>query len=479
MACSRLVVGLAASMCLGMSACAVSAPEPALAPQTVQLPEQWNSATLDASSISSEWWRELNDPVLGALIDEALRNSPTLHAALASVDASLAQAGIAKADILPSVSVGGSAQRSKQYLGSAPNGDPVHRYGNSFGAQLQASWELDLWGRIRNASEAALAEVQAEQAAYEGARLSLIAQVIKAYLACTESHLNLEIQARALATASELATRIERRYTAGTASQLDLRQARASVARAEALVALYQRLRDNGLRQLAILVGRYPEADLDLVSALPTLPATTPAGLPAQLLARRPDLVEAERRYSAAIRRVASADAARYPTISLTASAGTASSDLKDLLDGDFSVWSLLGNVAMPLFTGGRLKSNVELAEAGERAQLALYAASVLRACGEVESALASESWLQAESDAYARAVSENQQAYDLADQRYQRGVSDLLTLLSVRQALEQSQAALVGAQRARIEARVDLIIALGGGFGADELRAGELTSVE
>jgi NodT family efflux transporter outer membrane factor (OMF) lipoprotein len=219
------------------------------------------------------------------------------------------------------------------------------------------------------------------------------------------------------------------------------------------------------VRQVELLLGRYPGADLELPADLPEPPAAVPGGLPAEMLSRRPDLVAAERRLVAADRRFEAARAARYPRLSLTASGGTVSDQLEDLTDGDFRVWSIGGNLVEPIFQGGRIRANIALADAVAAEAAARYADTVLRAAAEVEIALDGEADLATQvrhlRDAYEAALAAETQV----DERYRAGLENLLQVLLARRTRLEAESAWLDARRTWLDNRVDLYLALGGGF--------------
>ena len=248
-------------------------------------------------------------------------------------------------------------------------------------------------------------------------------------------------------------------------SSLDLRLALTNTSSAEAVVYQREALLDAISRQLEIILGRYPSASLDLGSELPVLTDHVPAGLPDELVARRPDLVAAERRLAGTYASVSQAKKALLPGIALTASGGTSSSALSDLLNGDFSVWSIVGSVLQPIFQGGRLRANVKLAKSVREQATAFYGLSVLNAFGEVENALANEKFLSDRENALTEATNQAIAARDLAQEQYNSGLIDYITLLEAQRRAFTSESQLITVRRERLDARVDLFLALGGGF--------------
>lgn len=438
----------------------------------VQPPATWISADTTAGEVDGLWWSSFSDARLEELVDEALAHNYNLQATAVRIQMAQAQARIAGAPLQPQISATASGSRRKQnFIGfPIPGGDgPVpSSTSDNLGVSLNLSWEIDLWGRLRAGQAAALADLQAAEADLRGAQLSLAAQTGRAFFAAVEAGRQVEL-AQATVDNYRLSTeQIRSRYLRGLRSSLDLRLGRSSLAAAEAVLQQRLQLQDRALRQLELLLGRYPSAAVEVGTELPALPAAVPAGLPADLIARRPDLVAAERRLTAADRRLAAARTLLYPRISLTASGGRSSDELEDLLDGDFGVWSLLTNLTQPILQGGRLRAGVDLAKAGKEQILALYARSALHAYAEVESSLAAENFLSEQEAALQTAAREALAARDLAEERYGKGLADLITMLEAQRRAFDAESRLLTVRRQRLDARIDLHLALGGGFAGN-----------
>ncbi|HVR34769.1 MAG TPA: efflux transporter outer membrane subunit [Methylomirabilota bacterium] len=435
-------------------------------------PAAWSTPAASAEVPTRDWWTTLDSAELNAFIDEALAVNPDLEAAVARLDAAIAQAAIAGADLSPGVGLGFDSQRRQQNFVGFPipgQGDEVlTTRSTSHAVSFNVSWELDLWGRVRAGQRAALAEVQASAADFNGARLSLAAQTAKAWIALTETRRQLELARSTVDNHRQTAGQVRDRYERGLRSPLDLRLAQASLHDAEALAALRGAELDAAKRGLEVLLGRYPSGTLQAIAELPDIPVSVPAGLPAQLLERRPDLIVAERRLAASHSRVQEAKAALLPRISLTASGGRSSSELDDLLSSQFNVWSLAGNLAQPLLEGGRLQANVDLSEARGREALAAYASTVLRAFSEVETALAAESHLEQREQDLLHSVEQSRAALVLAEDRYRLGLEEMVTLLESQRRLLNAESQWIAVRRQRLENRVDLHLALGGGFSIE-----------
>ncbi len=466
------------------SGCASS--PPAVGPTLdTPVPEAWTAEASDADRSTTienspsegpagPWWVGFGVPDLEAIIEEALEHNHDLRAASATVDAAVAQARIAGATLKPQVSAGLDASRRQQIFVGLPipgQVGPLKSQSSSYGASLNVSWEPDLWGRLRAGQGATLSDAGAARADYDAARLSLAGQVAKAWFTVVESERQVQLASETLDSRRLTTDRIAARYRRGVTSPLDLRLARSNRAQAEAALELRKRQLDATRRQLEILLGRYPSGRVgsDPESPpleLPTVPAAIPAGLPAELLTRRPDLQASERRLEAAGLRIKEARRSLYPRLTLTGSGGTTSDSLSDLVDGDFSVWSIASGLLQPIFQGGRLRAAVEFAEASRERALAQTAQNVLRAFAEVESALSAERFLAAEENAQKSATKEAKAAARLAEDRYLAGVGDYLTILESQRLAFSNESRLLAVQALRLTNRVDLHLALGGDFG-------------
>ena len=467
----RMIYAILTASTLFLS-CA-SAPKRQSSPVKNQVPNAWTAGSTisDRQSIKVDWWRDFQDTQLDSLITNALKYNYNLKAAAQRVQAARAQATIVGAPLFPQVSLGlNGAKRHQNFIGfpipGSGGGGVLSTTATTYGVSTNLNWEIDLWGRLRNDKAAALADYQGAQADHLGARLSLSGQTTKAWFAAIEARRQLDLAQSTRDNFQVVNDQIQTRYESGLRPPLDLRLSLSNVATAEAVVAQRRQQYDGAVRQLEILLGRYPAAELAIAQDLLPMPAPIPAGLPADLIARRPDLMIAERQVAAANARVKVAKRARYPSISLTSSGGTSSANLSNLLSGDFIVWSFAGNLLQPLFQGGRLRAGIKLAEANQEQALAGFAEQALRAYGEVESALMAETYLRDRENALREASEQAVAARELAENRYTRGVSDVITLLGSQRRAFEAEGQYLTVRRQRLDARVDLYLALGGGFG-------------
>ncbi|MDQ7007568.1 MAG: efflux transporter outer membrane subunit [Acidobacteriota bacterium] len=438
-------------------------------PAPPEPPSTWTALTFETAPVPEDWIVSLGSAELARLVTEATDRNHDLGAAAARIEQAVALARIAGADRQPQISAGLNGRRQRSAFFGLPL--PGSRQGvfavhtTTWGASLDVSWEADLWGRLRAAHQATLADHQAARALFEGARLSLAAQTAKAWLAVVAGREQLDLARRIQRTHQQSLEAAERRYRAGRITISQVRVRRSALAAADATVAAAERQVDAARRQLEVLTGRYPAGSLAPTEALPEVPGPVPAGLPAEILSRRPDLRAAEWQLEAADARLRQAHRARYPRLNLTASGGSASPDLGHLLDSDFKVWSLATGVLAPLFQGGRLAAGEDLAFARAREAAEAFAQALLRAFAEVETLLAAEPRLRAEESQAEVILRQAQADARLAERRYREGLTALPDLLDARQQVFTARSRWIGARQARLTHRIDLHLALGGGF--------------
>ena len=444
------------------------------------------AATAGALEVRADWWNEFDDPLLSRLIVEGLEHNASLRAAAANVETAFAQARLDGAAGRPEFEAALDPGRRKQNTAQSglteaipipiPGFEPgsVRSFAfTSYGLSLNVSWEVDLWGRLGAITSASLAEATASGADLDGARLSIAGQVAKVYFGVVEATQQVELLERTLASRERTRDRVLARYRRGVATALEVRQARTQVATVEASLAAQGRVLDGLRRQMEVLLGRYPAGEIESAAGLPDLPPLPEAGVPADLLARRPDLRAAEFRAIASSERIRAARRALYPTFRLNASSGTSSGAVGDLLDGDFSVWSLAAGLLQPLLSGGRLRAGLDLVTAGLDAAEANWLQTALAAFGEVESGLVAEAMLAERTGALERAAAESREAERLAEGRYRQGLVGYLQVLDSQRTSFQSESQLLAARREQLESRTDLILALGGGVYREPGAAG------
>jgi multidrug efflux system outer membrane protein len=460
---------------LAVASCA-TAPKSRVSEVSEEVPKEWAAAAAD-QEIDRAWIDRFNDKTLESLVDEAIANNFDLKAGAARIERAEAIAKRTGADLQPQVEASLFGSRDKQNfigfpLGSSENPDPgavTSSLSNRFGTSVDVTWELDVWGRIRNAVSASLGDLQVAQADLRGAQTSLAAQVAKAWFALIEANEQSALALSTVAAFEDTEDSIRSRFELGqaddsaTASQVRLAMSDTAGARAD----LEGRKEDvaRATRQLEILLGRYPDGDLRGRRTLPEVPPQPPAGLPSELLLRRPDFVAAERRFAASGERTEEARKAFYPRFALTSSVGSQSEDLSEILNSDFGVWSLAGNILQPIYQGGRLRAERDVRVAEEKENLALYQETILKGFNEVETSLAIDQYLVRREQALADSVESAREADEQARIEYASGIGDFLTVFAAQNRLLTASSLLITARRLRLDNRINLHLALGGDF--------------
>lgn len=420
-----------------------------------ELPADWQSTDEgDASPLG--WVAAFDDPVLARLIEEALANNRSIAVAAANLDHSRALVQQARSGLKPALSVTGGGGRGGSSGSGIPEVDD-----RSLGAQL--SWEIDVWGRLRAGASAAWFSNAALEADYHYAQQSLVAATARTYFTAIEARLQTRIAQENVEALEETLRIVTVRHSGGMDSAQDLALARSDLALTrDALVATEGSYREV-IRALEALVGRYPGATLEVQQSLPAAPAMPPAGIPSELLERRPDLVAAERRVAASYSALAQAKAARLPSLSLTGNIGGSSQELSNLLDPANVAWRLGANLLAPLVDGGLRKAQVDAASADQRQAIAAYGQAALNAFGEVEGNLDQGVVIEQRARELEEAAAEADKAYHIANLRYKEGESDLLDVLTIQRRVISAQSNLLSIQRQRLEQRVGLHLAIGG----------------
>lgn len=437
-----------------------------------ELPAAWQGAPAQGKAApGGRWWTLYGDAALDHLVEEALTHNQDLALAAARVDEARALLRVTDAERMPVVDAAAQGNRTRSSsVSSTPLPPTVPLERNSFRAQFNVAYEIDLWNRLGSASAAARAELLATQAARETVRIALTADVVRSYFALQALDAQVEATRRSLALRQDNLGLQKVRHNAGLIGDFDLRQLEAEVAAAQAQLPALERSRTAEELALAVLLGRSPRAITeDAVTRGPERsepPAPlVPAGLPSDLLLRRPDVVQAEQLMIAANARIAAARAALFPRISLTGFLGSESAALGDLFTGPARIWQLAFGLAQPVFQGGRLFGEIEAVQAREKQALAQYQKTLQEVFREVRQALSAQARsrevFEAES---ARAVS-LREALRLARIRYENGLVSQLEVLDAERNLLAAELNRIEALRAQRAAVADLVKALGGGW--------------
>lgn len=432
--------------------------------QLPQAPAAYKAqAANDAPALTTSWWQPFADPVLDDLVGRAMAANTSVQLAANRLAQARAALGTAQAARLPQVGVSAGASRS-----STP-GQLVPQPATQYSAGLNLAYELDLGGRLLHERNAAALDVQAREQLLADARLLVQANVARGYLALRALDAERDIVKGTVAAYAETLSLTEKRARAGDVADLDLARVRAELAANEAEALSLDRRRVELETALAVLLGEAPSgftlAPTPWTTALPAVPA----GLPSELLQRRPDLAAARSQLEAAQARVGEARAAWWPSLSLTAQGGGVSNELSNLLKSGASTWGigLLG--ALPIFDGGRREAGVNAAKAQLDGSSIAFREQFLLALKDVEDQLGALTLLQAQGAASARAVDAAGQALKLSDTRYRNGLVSQLELLDARRSELANRRAALQVRSAQYQATVGLIRALGGGWNATE----------
>ena len=420
----------------------------------VKTPESWAAKGGNPGSALNGWLATFRDPELEALVKEAIEFNPDLRVAAARVEQAAAYARAAGAKLYPQVNL------------LARGGGKASGDGSGLeGVGIVVGWEIDLWGRFRSGREAATLQYVSAQLDTEYARQSIAALVAKSWFLATEAWLQ-KGYAENMAMASDRLVGFARdRLRVGKGDDYDVTLAQASLETYRDAVQQFDLAHQQALRALEALAGRYPAAAVGVSRQLAVKSGPVPVGMPSELLERRPDVIAAERRVAAAFYRVEEAKLARLPQISLTASLSSISSELFVLKNHSNPVFSFGAALFAPLFTGGALEAQVEIRTAEQKQAVAEFGRIAARAFGEVENALSSEFTLDERAVILGRAVTENERALQLANTRYRVGPGDLRAVQERQLALFSAQTALTRVRTEQLVQRINLYLALGGGF--------------
>ena len=459
----RTLVPLAIATLL--TACVTNAPPPAEEMRKEALPNialdrpQWAAgAGVSADPVPQDWLHTFNDPQLDALVQEAIAHNPDLRVAGARVEQAAQSLIIAQSALRPQLGIFGT--------GGGKTGGGGDSSSALQAIMLFASWELDLWGRVRYARNAAQQDLLSAQADIEFARQSLAASVAKAWFTATQLTLNAAIAGDMLRSANQLTSLAQDRERVGVGTDADTAVARATAKELEASQQQIELGRTQALRALELLVGRYPAAEVQARADLLAVPGPVAAGLPLQMLARRPDVIAAERRVAAAFNRVGEAKAARLPSITLSGNFGAFESEILTIKE-DFEnpAGGFGARLLAPLYQGGAITAKVEIRTLQQKEAIADYARVSLRAIGDVENALAASASLARRAALLADALNEQSRALELTENQFKIGRADRRAVEQQRINMQNARIALHNVRTDELAGRVNLHLALGGSF--------------
>jgi len=488
----RCTLLLATASSLVLAGCALKNPPVGadIMPESARakIPGSW-AGPHRSGTVVPNWIRNFGDPELNALVADAVERNPDLRAAAARVEASRAAVRIAASSLYPRIAMKGLGERQGQELSGDVGRDinPPSFGGpgteDSGGAGLDtstdkssqrwvygiaagAAWEADVWGRIRSKKAAAKAESKALEADYEFARESLAAAVARAYISTIEAAQQEANAQETLDIYQEYSKLTDVRKQQGFASDFDVSQIKSRTAAAQDALYAAQAARAQTIRAIEVVTSRYPAGRFDVRRSFPGQPRAVPAGLPAQILERRPDLIASERRFAAAFHRVHEARTARLPRFALSAASGLGTAELEGVGTLNALVWSFAAGITQPIFFGGELQAAVDLRTAEQKAAAASYVGHALRAFGEVEDALANDYYLRKREGALSDAVSSSADSIKFGRKQLEEGQIDMFTVLRLTGENLAAKVQYTQIRASRLRERVNLYLALGGDFG-------------
>lgn len=449
---------LCAGLCLLGAGCQTKSPPTRAEIQqqalhNVALPAAWKAGG-EAGQIGDNWLATFNDTQLDGLVREAIARNPDLRVAASRVEQAGQYVELAKASLRPTINIFGSG-------GIKEGGEDALQI-----ISLGVSWELDLWGRLRYARNAAQEDYVSAQADLEFAHQSIAATTAKGWFVASETWLQQQIADDMVKSARHLLELAEKRGQVGIGNDQDIALARASLGTFQDSAKQIRLAHEQALRALELLLGRYPATELKARQDLAKLPGPIPIGMPLEMLERRPDLIAAERRVAAAFNRVGEAKAAQLPRLSLNANIRALDSKILDLAE-DFSnpTGGFGAKLLAPVYQGGALVTQVEIKNLEQKQAVAEYARMALQAIGDVENALAAGGNLTEREQLLQRTVADNQRALDLAQTSYRVGKTDLRNVQQQQLNVHAARLALLRVQSEQLAQRVNLHLALGGSF--------------
>ena len=447
-----------------------------------KLPLNWNSSQTSLDTFNNEWWQVFDDTTFNRHYDDFKILSPDLKSVSKQLESSSLLAKINGAILAPSFSVGSDGSQRKQNLsafGFSPSALGIGNQGqdssssesvlsfesSNFNAAITMQWEIDIWGKLRNQRKAAFKNFEASYNELSYLQFSLGTRFASSYYNAVEAEMQRSLSEEIFLSLKEVRDVVLQRYERGLTSSLDLRLAESALANSE-LQKINSSIKSvNLLRNLETLLGKYPSSSLIISKTLPLSIPQVPAGIPSELIERRPDVQASINKMEAASYEHVQSKRNLFPSFSLTARGGTSASELSDILNGDFSVWNLGANITAPIFQSGRLRNNVKLKDSQLSMSEIEAVKIMIRAFSEVEQALYVQNAIKDQLRAITSAEEQSEAAYLLAFDRYQKGLVDLVTVLNSQNQWRNTQSIQISVQNNQISSYTNLLLALGGNF--------------
>jgi len=436
--------------------------------ETIEAPVKWSRGSSDSkmdTASLSQWWKLFRDPVLADLINEGLRSSPDIRTATSRIAEARARRGVERANLFPTLNAGTSGQARR----TDDRGIAVTSSEN-YGASVDASWQVDLFGKNLQSVKAASADLAQAQENYYAAQVSLAADIAEAYITLRQAEARLNVAENSLTTRGETTQITQWKKEAGTATELEALQANSILEQARADIPSLKQTIEQTRNQLALLCGRNPGTLNRLLTQsrpVPGVPSKVAIGIPAETLRQRPDIRAVERAYEAAVFRTKAAERERLPTLDITGSIGLEALKAGKLFSPETVVASAIGSLSAPLFDAGRIRQNIVIQNEQARQAWIAYEAAVLQALSEVENALVAIQRTAERLTVLDRATADAHEAAKLATQQFQAGQVDLLNVLEAQRSLLSFEEQQVNTRADQAAAHVQLYKALGGGWSS------------
>ena len=446
------------------------------------VPSNYSHSKSDTLDFVGEWWQVFNDTTFNNHFKQFSALSLDLKSVSKQLESSRLLASINGAILSPNVNISTDGSQRKQNLSafgfspsalglggesqdSSSSESVISFESSNFSANLVMQWEIDIWGKLRNQRKAAFKNFEASYNELSYLQFSLGTRFALSYYDAVEAKMQQSLSEQIYQSLKEVRDVVSERYERGLTSSLDLRLSESALANSE-LQKINQSIQSvKLLRDLEVILGKYPSSSLVISKTLPLSIPSVPAGIPSELIERRPDVKAAINRMEAASYEHVQSKRNLFPSFSLTATGGTSASDLNNILNGDYSVWNLGANITAPIFQSGRLRNNVKLKDSQLSISEIEAAKTMIRAFSEVEQALFVQSAIKEQLKAVSAAEQQSKAAYLLAFDRYQKGLTDLVTVLNSQNQWRNTQSLQISVQKNQIMSFANLLLALGGNF--------------
>lgn len=447
------------------------------------IPSSWDLKLTDSSTVIGDWWESFEDSLFNDVLSDFNKSSPDLKTISSRMNVAKQILKINKASRLPSFSLGMNGTSRKQnltafglsddFFGGGPDssqsndsGSGVTSFSSSnFGLNLTMQWELDVWGKLFNRGRGASSEYQSAYYDLSFLSFSMRIQLAKLYFSTVESLEQYELSKETYKSVSELADMVSARYDKGLRSSLDLRLTKSSVASSKAQMEIRKQAYLVLVRRLESMLGKYPSGKYVVNSELASKLPSIAIGIPSEILNRRPDIKSSLAKLQAASHKKSESISSLLPSFILTSSTGNSSNDLNDVLNEDYQIWSQGLTVGLPLFQGGSIRANKNIAEENLNIAKQNLIKTIINAYSEVEQTLFAENSNDILLDAYENAAEQAEAAYKLSRERYDSGLVDLIAVMDSQQRWFLSRSQVLAAKKNKIDTRLNLLLAFGGNF--------------